>query len=62
MIPSETGLPASESELLARGVMGIAESSAQWWLDHRSVPAERVIRDLSELAWRGLSGLPRRGD
>jgi AcrR family transcriptional regulator len=62
VIAAETGLPSSESELLARGVMGIAESAAQWWLDHRSVPAERVVRDLSELAWRGLAGLPRRGE
>ena len=62
VIAAETGLPRSESELLARGVMGIAESAAQWWLDHRSVPAERVVRDLSELAWRGLAGLPRRGE
>jgi AcrR family transcriptional regulator len=62
VIASETGLPASESELLARGVMGIAESAAQWWLDQRSIPRERVVRDLSELAWRGLAGLPRRGD
>jgi AcrR family transcriptional regulator len=62
VIQSETGLPPGEAELLARGVMGIAESAAQWWLDHRSVPAERVVRDLSELAWRGLAGLPRRGE
>ena len=62
VIQAETGLVASEAELLARGVMGIAESAAQWWLDHRSVPAERVVRDLSELAWRGLAGLPRRGE
>lgn len=62
VIQAETGLPVGEAELLARGVMGIAESAAQWWLDHRSVPAERVVRDLSELAWRGLAGLPRRGE
>jgi AcrR family transcriptional regulator len=62
VIGAETGLPSSESELLARGVMGIAESAAQWWLDQRSVPAERVVRDLSELAWRGLAGLPRRSE
>ena len=60
-IQAESGLPAGEAELLARGVMGIAESAAQWWLDHRSVPAERVVRDLSDLAWRGLAGLPRPG-
>jgi AcrR family transcriptional regulator len=62
VIQAEAGLPGGEAELLARGVMGIAESAAQWWLDHRSVAAERVVRDLSELAWRGLAGLPRRGE
>ena len=34
VIQAEAGLPTSEAELLARGVMGIAESSAQWWLEH----------------------------
>jgi len=62
VIAAETDLPTSESELLARGVMGIAESAAQWWLDHRSVPRERVVKDLSDLAWRGLAGVPRRGE
>ena len=62
VIASETGLPTSESELLARAVMGIAESAAQWWLEARSVPRERVVRDLSELVWRGLAGLPRRSE
>jgi hypothetical protein len=42
--------------------MGIAESAAQWWLEDRGVDRERVVRDLSELAWRGLAGLPRRGE
>ena len=62
VIAAETGLPNAESELLARGVMGIAESAAQWWLEDRGVDRERVVRDLSELAWRGLAGLPRRGE
>lgn len=62
VIAAETGLEPSESELLARAVMGIAESAAQWWLEGRAVPRERVVRDLSELAWRGLAGLPRRGE
>jgi AcrR family transcriptional regulator len=62
VIRSETGLPAPEADLLARGVMGIAEAAAQWWLEHRDLPRERVVRDLSELAWRGLAGLPRRGE
>ncbi|MCA1834628.1 MAG: TetR/AcrR family transcriptional regulator [Actinomycetota bacterium] len=59
IIAAETRLPKSESELLARGVMGIAESAAQWWLERREVDKEKVVRDLSDLAWRGLAGLPR---
>jgi len=59
IIASETGLPKAESELLARGVVGISESAAQWWLERREVDKEKVVRDLSDLAWRGLAGLPR---
>jgi AcrR family transcriptional regulator len=60
IIAAETGLPVDESELLARGVMGMSESAAQWWIDRRTVPRQRVVRDVVELAWRGLAGLPRR--
>ena len=62
VIAAEADVPSSEAELLARGVMGIAESAAQWWLDERSVPRDRVVKDLSDLAWRGLAGVPRRGE
>jgi AcrR family transcriptional regulator len=62
IIAAETGLPQAESELLARGVIGIAEAAAQWWLDRREVDKEKVVRDLSDLAWRGLAGLPRQGE
>jgi AcrR family transcriptional regulator len=60
IIAEESSLPAEVSELLARGVMGMGESAAQWWLEGRSVDKAEVLKDLSELAWRGLSGLPRR--
>lgn len=61
IIAEETGLARPESELLARGVMGMGEAAAQWWLERRTTDRVVVVRDLSELAWRGLSGLPRRG-
>lgn len=62
IIAEDTSLPTPVSELLARGVMGLGESAAQWWLERRSVDKEEVLKDLSDLAWRGLSGLPRRGN
>lgn len=61
IISEETALPKEESELLARGVMGTGEAAAHWWLDRRPIPREDAIRILSELAWRGLAGQPRRG-
>lgn len=60
IIVSETGLPQDDSVLLARGLIGMAESAAQWWVERAPVKREQVVRDLVELAWRGLAGLPRR--
>lgn len=61
-IAAETGYSKEESELLARGIIGMAEAAAQWWLERREVDKEKLVRDVSDLAWRGLAGLPRRGD
>lgn len=62
IIAAETRLRSEEAELLARGTMGMAESAAQWWLERREgIALDEVVRDLSELAWRGLAGLPRAG-
>jgi AcrR family transcriptional regulator len=59
IIAAETMLPKPESELLARSVIGMSEAAAHWWLDGRAVDKEKLVRDLSELAWRGLAGFPR---
>jgi AcrR family transcriptional regulator len=60
IIADETGLPVDVSELLARGVMGMAEAAATWWLDRKQqIDKGELVKDLSVLAWRGLSGLPR---
>jgi AcrR family transcriptional regulator len=61
IIAEETGKPVDVSELLARGVMGMAEAAATWWLDRKQhLDKPELVKDLTELAWRGLSGLPRR--
>lgn len=61
IIAEETDKPREESELLARSLMGMAEAAASWWIDRKqSIEKQELIRDLTELAWRGLSGLPRR--
>jgi AcrR family transcriptional regulator len=60
IIAEETRLPREESELLARGVMGMSEAAALWWIDDRRIDKGELVADLTTLAWRGLGGLPRR--
>jgi AcrR family transcriptional regulator len=61
IIVEETGKPKNESELLARGLMGMAEAAATWWIDGKQqIEKGELVKDLTELAWRGLAGLPRR--
>lgn len=61
IIAEETGKSLDESELLARGIVGMTEATAAWWLDRKQhLPIDGVVADLSELAWRGLASLPRK--
>lgn len=60
IIAEEASLSVEASVLLARAVMGMGESAAQWWLERRTVDKDEVLKDLSVLAWRGLAGLPLR--
>jgi AcrR family transcriptional regulator len=60
IIAEETSYSVQESELLARGIVGMGEYGALWWLERRGVDKGEVVRDLAELAWRGLSGIPRK--
>ncbi|HEX9711969.1 MAG TPA: TetR/AcrR family transcriptional regulator [Actinomycetota bacterium] len=60
IIAEETRLPREESELLARGVMGMSEAAALWWIEQRRIDKSELVADLTTLAWRGLAGLPRR--
>jgi len=61
IISDEAGKPLELAELLARGVMGMAEAAATWWIDRKQeISKSELVNDLSELAWRGLAGLPRR--
>jgi AcrR family transcriptional regulator len=60
IIADEAGKPLELAELLARGVMGMAEAAATWWIDRKQeISKAELVNDLSELAWRGLAGLPR---
>lgn len=61
IISEETGKSLELAELLARGIMGMSEAAATWWIDRKQqIDKAELVKDLSELAWRGLAGLPRR--
>lgn len=64
-IAADTGVDAAEAQLLSVGLAGMAEVAARWWLSSggsggATVSKGRAIELLSQLAWRGISGSPRR--
>jgi AcrR family transcriptional regulator len=59
-IASDTGLTQDEADLLAVGLVGLAETCSRWWLVRGgTVSSERAIETMSELAWHGIGGYPR---
>jgi len=63
VIHDDTGLPASESQLVAVGLVGMAQVSARWWVrTDPLVNQHAAVRLVSGLAWRGVRGFPRSHD
>ncbi len=61
LIQEETGLPPSECELLGMALGGMAHVAARFWLRNgRTMPREQAAGLIAQLAWRGVSGFPRR--
>jgi AcrR family transcriptional regulator len=61
IIAEDTGKAPELAELLARGIIGLSEAAATWWIDRKQqIGKAELVHDLGELAWRGLAGLPRR--
>jgi AcrR family transcriptional regulator len=47
-----------EARLVARGVVGLLEASADDWVSHRDCGIERATEVVFQILWSGLSGLP----
>jgi AcrR family transcriptional regulator len=63
VIAVETGADPERALLLSAGMTGLAETSARWWLATKgTVSRDEAVALLSSLAWRGMSGFPRRDD
>ena len=64
VIREDTGLSRSQAELLASGLLGMAETSARRWLrdtvenPHDTLPREDAAALVGGLAWRGIRGFP----
>lgn len=60
VIGQDTGLAHEEAELLGVALAGMAQVSAQYWLQTgRAVPQDAAGRLLAQLCWRGIRGFPR---
>ncbi len=54
------GQPAEYRDVLAHGIVGMAESASRYWLSHdRSPDADTLASQLARLAWSGMRGLDR---
>jgi AcrR family transcriptional regulator len=63
VIAADTGADKERALLLAAGLTGLSETSARWWLPRQgTVSRDEAISLLTALAWRGISGFPRRDD
>ena len=61
VIGADTGADPERALLLASGLTGLSETSARWWLPRKgTVSRDEAVALLTALAWRGISGFPRR--
>lgn len=51
------GRDSGGAEPLAHGIVGMVHSAGHWWVDHRSMPRERLVEYLADLLWAGVAGL-----
>ena len=62
-IISDTGVSRAQAELLASGLVGAAETAAQFWLaGGRLVPKAEAESLLASLSWRGIASFPLQGE
>jgi len=58
-VTTDAGLDADRARLLAVGLVGLSQVTAQYWLDSgQAVPRREAVELMSRLAWRGLAHFP----
>ncbi|NEE04122.1 TetR/AcrR family transcriptional regulator [Phytoactinopolyspora halotolerans] len=59
IIAEDTGLSREESDLLAVGLVGIAQVTARYWLSvDGNIEKEKAAELVASLGWRGIRGFP----
>ena len=59
VIAEDTGLASGEAELLASGLLGMAQIAARRWLRATShTPRQAAVDLIAGLGWRGIRGFP----
>ncbi len=59
VVSEDAGLDAPRARLLAVGLIGLSQVTAQYWLDSGpAVPREEAVALMAGLAWKGLAGFP----
>jgi len=59
VIAEDTGLSSSQAELLAAGLLGMAQIAARRWLrEDARISRESAVDLIAGLGWRGIRGFP----
>jgi AcrR family transcriptional regulator len=59
VVTEDAGLDAQRARLLAVGLVGLSQVTAQYWLDSdQQIPRDEAVGLMSALAWKGLAGFP----
>lgn len=61
IIRDDTGLPAEDANLLATGLVGLAQVTARYWRSSpHALTREAAAELVATLGWRGIRGFPKR--
>lgn len=55
----EMGLDSGAAEPWGFGLVGMVHAAGEWWLEHRTMPRQRLVEYLVTLVWDGMAGATR---
>ncbi|GAA2858198.1 TetR/AcrR family transcriptional regulator [Pseudonocardia halophobica] len=59
VVTEDAGIDGERARLLAVGLVGLSQVTAQYWLDsEQTIPRDEAVALMSALAWKGLAGFP----